>query len=206
MSGIDELKGNLNQLAEAFSEVEDDLDPTVYKAIAPNLDSAVKALSNVAAQLQNAQLIQRLNVLLTTAPQLTLDEGVIASWERLVNTGMTIHPDTIHAIPPAPPTVAMAEIPPAAPRRRPVRTEDVVAAARINPIRWEELARAGGVRADEVIVDELEEVGVRIPEGTEATPETIRDGVNRMRQAAIRARQANPAPFLGFPAFPGAPR
>lgn len=100
------LKQEVNNLVESFSEVEDDLDPNVYKMFSEPLNKVMSNMQACSEQMENMSGLMRLMSLLAKYPQVKMNMRQIERWEQHLNAGGRITPgqllDPVQDPPPPP--------------------------------------------------------------------------------------------------------
>ena len=86
------LKQEVNNLVESFSEVEDDLDPNVYKMFSEPLNKVMSNMQACSEQMENMSGLMRLMSLLAKYPQVKMNMRQIERWEQHLNRGGRITP------------------------------------------------------------------------------------------------------------------
>lgn len=76
---LSDLQEGLDAVVEAFTEVEDELESSVYSVFKPSLDKAQQSIMAVSTQLQNFAIIQDLLKEVSEAPNIELDRGLADS-------------------------------------------------------------------------------------------------------------------------------
>lgn len=87
------FKQEVNNLAEVFSEVEQDLDPNVYKLFSGPLNKVMENMQTCSDHMENMSAVMRLMALLSKRPDIKLSIRNIDLWEERFASGRRAIPD-----------------------------------------------------------------------------------------------------------------
>lgn len=73
---LSDLQEGLGAMVEAFTEVEDELESSVYAMFKPSLDKAQQSIMAVSTQLQNFAIVQELLKEVSEAPDIELNREI----------------------------------------------------------------------------------------------------------------------------------
>jgi len=172
MTQLADLRSEVNNLAEAFSEVEDGLDSNVYNMFAKPLGKIVENLESATAQTENLNTAMRIIALITKFPHVKLSSDRLDQWEVLCEGG---HPHTrtrpLEVFPELPEDAGIPEV------------REVPRAARANETR---AARPAPARVD---FDEWHRALAATPSFFGAAPRASTVGIELMNNHITRGAQ-----------------
>lgn len=78
------IDNHIKELTEKFSEMECDLEPTVYKALAPHIEGIYKESGNAFAEVERMKLNQEFINILMTNPRITVTKSSLTELKHML--------------------------------------------------------------------------------------------------------------------------
>lgn len=78
------IDNHIKELTEKFSEMECDLEPTVYKALAPHIEGIYKESGNAFAEVERMKLNQEFINILMTNPRITVTKSSLTELKNML--------------------------------------------------------------------------------------------------------------------------
>lgn len=78
------IDNHIKELTEKFSEMECDLEPTVYKALAPHIEGIYKESGNAFAEVERMKLNQEFINILMTNPRITVTKSSLNELKNML--------------------------------------------------------------------------------------------------------------------------
>lgn len=128
------IDNHIKELTEKFSEMECDLEPTVYKALAPHIEGIYKESGNAFAEVERMKLNQEFINILMTNPRITVTKSSLNELKNMLQDRTVEHEEftrwnvTFHVKASTQPVEAPIEVVATVPE--PVITRDEIAGLR----------------------------------------------------------------------------